>query len=94
LKEQRQALVGRVSAPVLAQYEAVVREGRHPAVAAARDSACSGCGVPLEPEAWRQVLEGGQIVPCSGCMRLLYDPGWVKRDFMPPTLRPVWKAPS
>jgi hypothetical protein len=22
------------------------------------------------------------------------DPGWVKRDFMPPTLRPVWKAPS
>jgi hypothetical protein len=22
------------------------------------------------------------------------DPGWVKRDFMRPTLRPVWKAPS
>jgi predicted nucleic acid-binding Zn-ribbon protein len=94
LGEQRQALVGRVSAPLLAQYEAAVREGRRPAVAAARDSACSACGTPLELEAWRRVLEGGQIVPCSGCMRLLHDPGWVERDFMPPTLRPVSKTPS
>ena len=94
LGEQRQALVGRVSAPLRAQYEAAVREGRRPAVAAARDSACSACGAPLEPEASRRVLEGGQIVPCSGCMRLLHDPGWVERDFMPPTLRPVSKAPS
>jgi DNA repair exonuclease SbcCD ATPase subunit len=94
LGEQRQALVGRVSAPLRAQYEAAVREGRRPAVAAARDRACSACGAPLEPEAWRRVLEGGQIVPCSGCMRLLHDPGWVERDFMPPTLRPVSKAPS
>jgi hypothetical protein len=44
--------------------------------------------------AWRRLLEGGQIVPCSGCMRLLHDPGCVERDFMPPTLRPVSKAPS
>jgi len=94
LGEQRQALAGRVSAPLLAQYEAAVQEGRRPAVAAARDSACSACGAPLEPEAWRRVLEGGQIVPCSGCMRLLHDPGWVERDFMPPTLRRVSKAPS
>jgi len=92
LGEQRQAMVGRVSAPLLAQYEAAVREGRRPAVAAARDSACSACGAPLEPEAWWRVLERGQIVPCSGCMRLLHDPAWVERDFMPPTLRPLPKA--
>jgi len=26
------------------------------------------------------------------CMRLVYDPGWVERDFVPPTLRPLPKA--
>ena len=92
--EQRQALAGRVSPSLLAQYETAARDGRRPAVAAARDGACSACGAPLEPEAWRRVREGSQIVPCSGCTRLLHDPGWVERDFMPPTLRPVSKAPS
>jgi len=41
----------------------------------------------------RRVSES-QIVTCSGCMRLLHDPGRVERDFMPPTLPPVSKAPS
>jgi hypothetical protein len=87
--EQRQALVGRVSVSLLAQYEAAVRKRCRPAVAAARDGACSACGAPLEPRAWRRVRDGGQIVPCPGCMRLLHDPAWVERDFMPPTLRPL-----
>jgi hypothetical protein len=92
-RQQRQALVGRVSPSVLAQYEAAVRKGRRPAVAAARDGACSACGAPLEPGPRRRLLhEGGRIVPCLGCMRLVYDPGWVERDFMPPTLRPLPKA--
>lgn len=92
--EQRQALVGRVSPSLLAQYEAAVREGRRPAVAAARHSACSACAAALEPEARRRLREGGQIVPCRACMRLLHDPGWMERDFMPPTLPPVSKAVS
>lgn len=92
--ERRQALVGRLSAPLLAQYEAAVQSGSRPTVAAARDGACTACGAPLEAAAWRRVLEGGQIVACSGCMRLLHDPRWVERDFMPPTLRPVSKGPS
>lgn len=90
--EQRQALVGRVSPSLRAQYEAAVREGHRPAVVAARDDACSACGASIEPEARRQMREGGQIVPCPDCMRLLHDPGWVERDFMPPTLRPRAKA--
>jgi len=90
--EQRRALTARVSASLLAQYEAAVWKGSRPVVAAARDGACSACGAPLEPGARRRVREGGQIVPCSGCMRLLCDPIWVERDFMPPTLRPLPKA--
>jgi len=89
--EQRQALVGRVSPCLRAQYEAAVR-GHRPAVVAARDDACSACAAPLEPEAVRRMREGGEIVPCSGCKRLLHDPGWVERDFMPPTLQPLAKA--
>jgi predicted nucleic acid-binding Zn-ribbon protein len=87
--ERRQALVGRVSASLLGQYEAAVRKGRRPAVAAARDGACSACGAPLEPGARRLVRDGAQIIPCPGCVRLLHDPAWVERDFMPPTLRPL-----
>jgi predicted nucleic acid-binding Zn-ribbon protein len=89
--EQRQELVGRVSPPLRAQYAAAVR-GRRPAVVAARDDACSACAAPLDPVAVRRLREGGQIVPCSECRRLLHDPGWVERSFMPPTLRPLPKA--
>jgi predicted nucleic acid-binding Zn-ribbon protein len=89
--EQRQALVGRLSPSLRAQYEVAVR-GHRPAVVAVRDDDCSACGAPLEPEAVRRMREGGEILSCSGCMRLLHDPGWVERDFMPPTLRPLPKA--
>ncbi len=88
LGEHRQALVGRISPSLLAQYEAAVREGRRPAIAAG----CSACGAPLEAGARWLVHEGGQIVTCPGCMRLFHDPGRVQRDFMPPTARPMPKA--
>jgi hypothetical protein len=90
--ELRQALLCRVSPSLRAHYEAAVREGHRPVVVAARNDACSACGAPLQPGARRRMREGGQIVPCRRCMRLLHDPGWVERDFMPPTLRPLPKA--
>ena len=92
LGAQRRAVAGRVSARLLGQYEAAVRAGRVPAIVAARDGACSSCAAPLAPDARWLVREGGQIVPCSGCARLLHDPVWVQRDFMPSTLRPLPKA--
>lgn len=91
-EERRQTLAGRVSPSLLGQYEATVREGRVPAVAAARDGACSACGALIEAEVWRRVREGGLIVACSGCARLLHDASWLERDFMPLTLRPLTKG--
>jgi hypothetical protein len=86
--EWRQALVRRMSAPLRARYEAAVREGRRPAVVAARGDACPACGAALVAEARRRMGEGGQIVPCSRCQRLLRHPSLVERDFLPATMPP------
>ena len=39
--------------------------------------------------ALRDVEESLRVVPCSGCLRLLYDGSWKERDLMPPALRSV-----
>lgn len=89
--EQRQALLAHVSPPLPGLYETALREGLRPAVAPAPDGACSACGLPLEAAARRRLVEGGRVVPCPACARLLYDPVWVEMN-VPPTLRPVVKA--
>lgn len=92
LAEQRESALARVSASLRERYEVAVRKGRHPALAAVRDGRCPGCGNAL-PEASRRLAQDSLcVVPCSGCLRLLYDRGWTERDLMPPKLRPVPRA--
>jgi hypothetical protein len=86
--EQRHALLAALAPSLSSQYEAVLREGRRPAVASARDGACSACSTTLEPGTATRLRESCRVEPCSGCGRLLYDPGWLERDFRPPTLKP------
>jgi len=87
--DQRHALLVAVSPSLSRQYDAVLREGRRPAVTPARDGACSACSTPLGPGIDAGLREACRVVPCTGCGRLLYDPCWLARDFRPPTLRPL-----
>ena len=92
LAEEHDAVLARVSPPLRARYEAAVQEGLHPALAAVHDGRCPGCGETL-PDASRRLVEASLcVVPCSGCLRLVYDRGWTERDLMPSTLRPVTRA--
>jgi predicted nucleic acid-binding Zn-ribbon protein len=92
LAEERNAVLARVSPPLRERYEAAIREGQRPALAAVHEGRCPGCGQRLPDASWRLVHESLRVVPCSGCLRLLYDRGWTERDLMPPTLRPVTTA--
>lgn len=49
-------------------------------------------GSALPDASRRLVRESLRVVPCSGCLRLLYDRGWTERDLMPSTLRPTPRA--
>ena len=89
---ERDAALARVSPPLRARYEAAVQKGQQPALVAVRDGRCPGCGETLPDATRRLVQESLCVVPCSGCLRLLYDRGWTERDLMPPTLRPVTRA--
>ena len=92
LAEQRESVLARVSPPLRACYAAAAQQGLHPALAAVHDGRCPGCGETLPDASRRLVQESLRVVPCSGCLRLLYDRGWTERDLMPPTLRPVARA--
>jgi len=92
LAEQRESVLARVSPPLRERYEAAVRKGQQPALAAVRDGRCAGCGETLPDASRRLVEESLRVVPCSGCLRLIYDRGWTERDLRPSTLRPVTRA--
>jgi len=92
LAEQRESVLARVSPPLRACYAAAAQQGLHPALAAVHDGRCPGCGETLPDASRRLVQESLRVVPCSCCLRLLYDRSWTERDLMPPTLRPVARA--
>ena len=92
LAEEREAAVARVSPLLRERYEAAIRKGQRPALVAVHDGRCPGCGETLPDATRRLIQESLSVVPCSGCLRLLYDRGWPERDLMPSTLRPVTRA--
>lgn len=92
LAEERDAVLRSVSPPLRERHEAAVRKGQQPALAAVHDDRCPGCGETLPDASRRLVHESLRVVPCSGCLRLLYDRGWTERDRMSPALRPVTTA--
>jgi predicted nucleic acid-binding Zn-ribbon protein len=89
LTERRESVLARVSPPPRERYEAALQQGQRPALAALREDRCPGCGAAPSDASRRLVRESLRVVPCCGCLRLLYDRGWTERDLMPPTLRPV-----
>jgi predicted nucleic acid-binding Zn-ribbon protein len=92
LAEEREVALARASAPLRERYEAAIQKGQQPALVALHDGRCPGCGETLPDASRRLVEENLLVVPCSGCVRLLYDRGWTERDLMPSTLRPVTRA--
>lgn len=89
--EQRQALLASVSRETLKHYEAATRAGIQPVLVPELGGRCPACGAGLGFSR-RLVSAEARVVRCCGCPRLLYDSGWVDRDFMAPSLRPVSRA--
>jgi hypothetical protein len=88
LAEERKRLLALISPSLRDRYAAAVTSGQRPAVCTIEGAQCSGCGQRLSEGSRRLLTDGFRVVPCSGCLRLLYDCAWVERDFMPLTLRP------
>jgi hypothetical protein len=92
LAEERDAALARVSAPLRERYETAVRKGQQPALVGVQDGRCSGCGETLAGASRRLGEASLRVVPCSACLRLVYDCGSTARDLMRSTLRPVTGA--
>jgi hypothetical protein len=92
LAEERDAALTRVSAPLRERYEAAVQQGLDPALDAAHNGRCPGCGEALSDTSRRRVKETLCLVQCSGCLLLLYDYGSRESHLMPSPRRSVARA--
>jgi predicted nucleic acid-binding Zn-ribbon protein len=70
IQGQRQAVVPRIDAGVLATYEKLRQTKRGQAVARIQADTCTACGVTISPSAeWK--LRQGELVHCDSCGRIL-----------------------
>lgn len=54
------------------QYRRNVKQRGADAMAAAEDGACTGCFVSMPPQMTNELINGGQLVFCKSCGRILY----------------------
>jgi predicted nucleic acid-binding Zn-ribbon protein len=70
IQQEREAVLPRIEAVVLATYESLREQKGGQAVALVRDDTCTGCGVAISPSAeWR--LRQDEICHCDTCRRIL-----------------------
>ncbi|MCO6431670.1 MAG: hypothetical protein J5J00_12490 [Deltaproteobacteria bacterium] len=72
LQEQRLALVSGIDARSLGLYDKVRERFPMDAVAALKDSSCSGCYMQVGPQVVVQISRGDSLVRCPGCGRIVY----------------------
>jgi len=70
LRRHRQALLGRLPAPLSLAYQSLADAGRLPAIAAVAKGTCGGCESPLS-ESVIEALSHGAVAVCARCERLL-----------------------
>ncbi|MGD2176870.1 MAG: hypothetical protein PVG71_03510 [Anaerolineae bacterium] len=70
IQQEREAVVPRIEAAVMATYESLREQKGGQAVARVRDDTCTGCGVAIPPSAeWK--LRQGELCHCDTCRRML-----------------------
>jgi predicted nucleic acid-binding Zn-ribbon protein len=76
-RDERDALVARLSPEVLEAYHRALRGGRQPAVARLVAGVCSGCYTRLHSKLDYHIRRRRGVAPCPRCLRLVYDPAWL-----------------
>ncbi len=76
LQTDRQVVVPRVDAKVLARYERILdkKEGLGLVPVEVRQEACSGCHMNIPPQTINEIRLKERMIACESCARLLYYP--------------------
>ena len=69
---ERDGLVKRLSASVLATFQQVARARKGVAVCEAREGFCTACHVRLRPQMYNELMRNDAIIQCDNCGRILY----------------------
>lgn len=72
LKQQRQALLPEIPAPLLEHYIDLMNRKNKRAVTEVLDGCCSVCGATLSNVLIQAATSAGEIAHCRGCDRILY----------------------
>jgi len=72
LRNQRNALAGKVEKGILAKYEKIVSSKDGLAVVAVAHEACQGCFRVLPPQVINEIRMKHDIIFCDNCARILY----------------------
>ena len=71
-KQKLQALESKVNPKMLQRYTSVKKTRINP-LAPVRNNRCSGCNMELPSVALKKVVEGGALLECENCGRLLFN---------------------
>ena len=77
---ERQNILVRLDAPLVAVYERVRRGKGAGAVVAVRHRACSGCFKTLPPQLIQEIRKGETVITCDSCGRILIWDGESPED--------------
>ena len=72
--EERKGIQGSISEYMLTRYEVVRKARGGIGISAARDYLCDVCKVRIRPQVFQEVRKNDQIIECSACQRILYNP--------------------
>ena len=75
VRTERKELAGQLPAPVLADYEKLLRaRGGLALVPVAKPASCGGCRVTITPQRLQELRAQTTQIPCESCGRYLYWP--------------------
>ncbi|MEK6631051.1 MAG: C4-type zinc ribbon domain-containing protein, partial [Acidobacteriota bacterium] len=72
---ERETVAARISPPVAAIFERVMKSRRISAVAPLQDGRCSACQVRVRPQVYNELRRNEIVFQCESCQRILYHPG-------------------
>ena len=72
--KERKEIQSAVSEDLIVRYDRVRKHRGGIGVAAARDYMCQVCGVRIRPQVFQDVQRNDQIIECSACQRILFNP--------------------